>query len=273
MTIILDYNNLMAKKKKKKFQWRWILVIFVGIVLLAAYGSSKNDLAKTQQALSGYALYKDSTYGFSINYPKAWEIRKDTQVFENGDTVAFQIKGPTQKRYTEFIDGARFIISKPFDINTNLAIWMKSYFDPQAKFSKLPLNNYTFEAVENCEYSGCMRYYFTKINNQIYGIALFAEGASAEKASYENALIHMLKSLQFTNATNNVISEDEAISKIKALPEVIDYLKRVPNGLVLVNGEEDSVYMVQVYEFKNNQTATFNWYKVNKSTGTIEKQF
>lgn len=255
-------------------QWRWIIFAFLAAVMLvAAYNSLKGVLPQSKQTSSQYVLYENSEYDFSVQYPEAWEVRNDTQIFENGDIVAFQIKGPTQKRYTEFIDGARFIVSKPFAINTDLAIWMKSYFDPQAKFSKLPLNNYTFEAVENCEYSGCMRYYFTKINNQIYGIALFAEGASAEKASYENALIHMLKSLRFTNASDEAISKEEAILKVKALPEVIDYLKRVPNGLVLVNGEEDNTYMVQVYEFKNGQTATFNWYDVNKSTGTIEKQF
>lgn len=264
----------MAKKlKKKKFQWWWIIGVFVAVALFAVYNSSKNNLPEPQQTSAQYALHQDSKYGFSISYPQAWEIRNDTQIFENGDAVAFQIKGPTQKRYTEFIDGARFIVSKPFDINTDLAVWMKSYFDPQTKFSKLLLSNYTFEAVENCEYSGCMRYYFTKIKNQIYGIALFAEGAIAEKASYENALIYMLKSFKFTDSKNQAVSKEEAILKVKALPEVIDYLKRVPNGLVLVNGEDDNAHMVQVYEFKNDQTATFNWYSVDKNTGVVEKQF
>lgn len=263
----------MAKIKKKNLRWKLIVFALVAMTLLTIYISSRNVFLQSQQTLSQYASYQNSAYKFSVEHPRSWEIRKDTQVFENGDIVAFQVKGPTQKRYTEFINGARFIVSKPFNISTDLAVWMKSYFSPQAKFSKLPLNNYTFEAVENCEYSGCMRYYFTEINNQIYGIALFAEGASAEKASYENALIHMLKSLKFTDSENEAISKEEAILKVKALPEVIDYLKRVPNGLALVNGEEDSAYMIQVYEFKNGQTATFNWYKVNKSTGTIEKQF
>lgn len=263
----------MAKRKKTKPTW-WLIVIPVFVIMfLAFYSISNNITPQSNVSQSGYIVYEDPTYAFRIEYPQVWEIRKDTQVFENGDAVAFQIKGPTQKRYTEFIDGARFIVSKPFDINTDLAIWMRSYFDPQAKFSKLPLNNYTFEAVENCEYSGCMRYYFTKINNQIYGIALFADGASAEKASYENALIHMLKSLKFTDSPTSQITEDEAITKVKSLPEVVDYLKRVPNGLVSVNGEEDNAYMVQVYEFKNGHTATFNWYNVDKTTGKVEKEF
>lgn len=75
------------------------------------------------------------------------------------------------------------------------------------------------------------------------------------------------------NIKSSKLTKDEAISKVKALPEVIDYLKRVSNGLVLVNGEEANTYMVQVYEFKNGHTATFNWYRVNKKTGEIKKEF
>lgn len=70
-----------------------------------------------------------------------------------------------------------------------------------------------------------------------------------------------------------IISKEDAVAKVKALPEVIDYLKRVPSGLVLVNGEEDNTYMVQVYEIVNGHTATFNWYSVNKTTGELKKEF
>ncbi|MDO8583057.1 MAG: hypothetical protein Q7R51_00830, partial [bacterium] len=136
-----------------------------------------------------------------------------------------------------------------------------------------PLNNYTFEGVEDCGYMQCMRYYFTKTGNQVYGIALYADGTNAEKAAYENALIYMLKSFKLPDATNDIVSKEAAMTKVKSLPEVVDYLKRVPNGLVLINGEQANAYMVQVYEIKNGFTATFNWYKVDRTTGAIEKQF
>lgn len=222
---------------------------------------------------TGYLVYQDPTYNFRIAYPQVWNIQKDTQVFEHGDAIAFRISGPTQKKYTELSDGAQLAISKPFVIDTNLATWLKSYFIGQAKFSKLSLNNYMFETVEDCKYLECMRYFFTKINSQIYGVALYADGTSAEKASYENALLYMLKSLQFDNSENRAVSKEEAIVKVQALPEVVDYLKRVPNGLVAVNGEEDATFMIQVYEFKNEHTATFNWYDVNKTTGEVTKEF
>ena len=262
----------MAKTKKKKFQWLWIIIPVVIIVLFALYSLSKNN-PPFEKSATEYQVYEDRTYGFSIEYPGAWEIKKDTQVFENGDAIAFRKEGPSQKKYTELSDGAQLAISKPITIDSDLTTWIKSYFSAQAKFSTLPLSNYTFETVEECKYMGCMRYYFTKIDSQIYGIALYADGTTAEKASYENALLYMLKSLQFDNAQKTMISKEDAVTRVKALPEVTDYLKRVPNGLVAVNGEEDNTYLIQVYEFKNGLTATFNWYDVNKTTGDIEKQF
>lgn len=72
---------------------------------------------------------------------------------------------------------------------------------------------------------------------------------------------------------NQTISKQEAVAKVKAFSEVKDYLKRVPNGQVLLNGDEDNSYMVQVYETKNGHTATFSWYKVDKTTGEVEKEF
>jgi len=263
----------MAKTKKKKIQWLWIIFPLVIVVLFTFYSLSKNNLPQSPQSSTKYIIYQDSTYGFSIEYPEAWEIRKDTQVFENGDAIAFRKEGPSQKKYTELFDGAQLAISKPITIDSDLTTWIKSYFSTQAKFSTLPLSNYTFETVEECKYMGCMRYYFTKIDSQIYGVALYADGTNAEKAAHENALLYMLKSVQFNNGQKTMISKKDAITKVKALPEVTDYLKRVPNGLVAVNGEEDNTYLIQVYEFKNGLTATFNWYNVDKTTGDIEKQF
>lgn len=263
----------MAKKKKKKLQWLWIVIPVVIILFSAFYSFSKNNAFQSQQSSSKYLVYQNPIYKFSIEYPKAWEIRKNTQVFENGDAIAFGISGPTQKKYTELSDGAQLAVSKPLVINTDLATWMKNYFNSQTKFSKLSLSNYTFEAVEVCEYLECMRYYFTKIDSQIYGVALYAEGTNAEKASYENALLYMLKSLQLPDTTKGTITKEEAVTRIGSLPEVKEYLNRVPNGLVAVNGTDDSSYMVQVYEVKDGHTATFNWYRINKQTGEVKKEF
>lgn len=263
----------MAKKKQNKLQTKWIFVLGIAAVILAGFGLLKNNTSQPKQQETSYQTYQNSTYGFSIEYPQSWETRNNTQVFENGDAIAFGIDGPTQKKQTELTDGAQVAIAKPFYITTDLATWLKSYFNTEAKFSQMTLTKYPFEAVENCTNLGCMTYYFVMVNKKVYGIAVFTQGPDKDKMIYENTTLYMLKSLKFDNVENGIISKENAVAKVKNLPEVIDYLKRVPNGIISVNGEEDNAYLVQVYELKNDHTATFNWYSVDKSTGVVEKQF
>lgn len=228
-------------------------------------------MPQSQQSLTGYKVYDYPTYGFRIEYPQTWEIRKNTQVFENGDAIAFRLSGPTQKENTELTDGVQVVVSQPFSIYADLTTWAKEYFGSQAEFSQNSINGHSFEKVYNCSGVGCMTYYYTLKNGQVFGVAVFAQGE--DKMAYENSIVYILKSFKFTDAENGISSKENAVTKVKALTEVIDYLKRVPNGLVAVNGQEDNVYMVQVYEIKNGHTATFNWYNVNKTTGDVIKQF
>ena len=260
---------------KKKSKLNWSVFILIGTIALSiiTYTLTKSSTPLPTQQYSGYITYQNPDFRFSIAYPATWEIRKDTQVFENGDAIAFGIKGSTQKDNTELTDGAQIAISKPFTINTPLAAWIKDNFKRESKFSKFILSKYPYEGVYECSNLGCMTYYFTSINDKVYGVAIFTEGADKEKAAYENATIYMMKSLTFDDAKNITISKEDAVTKVKNLPEVVDYLKRVPNGIASVNGEEENTYLIQVYEFKDNHTATFNWYNVEKTTGVVKKEF
>ena len=69
------------------------------------------------------------------------------------------------------------------------------------------------------------------------------------------------------------LTERKAVAKVKALPGVEEYLKRVSHGRVEVNGEEENEFHVQVYEIKDDHTATFNWYSVDKITGEVKELF
>jgi len=261
-----------AKKRQNKLQMKWIITLVIAVALVVVLGLLKNNIPQSPKTQSGYQTYQSPTYGFTIEHPSSWEIRNDTQVFENGDSIAFRKTGQTQKEQTELTDGAQVVVSKPFTINSELTTWVQENFNNQSEFSKTTINDRTYQKIYTCGL-GCMTFYYTTINEKIYGVAVFADGSDKEKMVYENATIYMLKSLQFTNTHNGSLSEDEAVAKVKVLPEVVDYLKRVPNGLVAVNGEDDNGYMVQVYEAKDGHTATFNWYNIDKSTGSIEKQF
>ncbi|MBI2310346.1 hypothetical protein HYU90_00765 [Candidatus Collierbacteria bacterium] len=73
----------------------------------------------------------------------------------------------------------------------------------------------------------------------------------------------------------NKSARNAAIAKVSALPEVIEYLREVPTGLVTLDHEdrETNSYLIHVYETKDGHTATFNWYTVDKTTGAITKDF
>ncbi len=174
-----------------------IVVLVVGVVFVQTSKKSPVLPPSTLEAGS-YQLYQDPGYRFTIEYPDNWQIKSDTQVFENGDAVAFRKTGPTQKPNTELTDGAQLAVSVPFTIDSDIVTWARDYFSNQAKFSQLHLSNYTFETVEDCAGLGCMRYYFTPVNHQIVGIAIFVDGTDKEKAVYENTLLYMLGSLQLT---------------------------------------------------------------------------
>lgn len=76
------------------------------------------------------------------------------------------------------------------------------------------------------------------------------------------------------------LTEDQATELIKALPEVQDYIQRLAQSGVAASfniedrGEE---WVVQVYEVVQqgggSHTATFSWYRVDKQTGDIAKEF
>ncbi|MDP3726447.1 MAG: hypothetical protein Q8R36_04600, partial [bacterium] len=172
---------------------------------------------------------------------------------------------------TELNDGAQVTIAQPFTIYTDLNTWIKQYYSNDAKVSQEVIQNITFQKIYDCGDAGCMTYYYTMQGEKAFGIAVFAQGAS--KTEYESAISSILNTLQFGNTANGTITKEDAITKVKARPEVIDYLKRVPEGLVAVSGGEDNSYLIQVYEFTNGHTATFNWYNVDKTTGSVEKQF
>ena len=72
---------------------------------------------------------------------------------------------------------------------------------------------------------------------------------------------------------SGTITREEAIAKIKIQPEVVDYLKIVPEAKIEADHEDNNSYSIHVYEIKDGHTATFNWFTVDKTSGEVEKQF
>ena len=71
------------------------------------------------------------------------------------------------------------------------------------------------------------------------------------------------------------INENEALGIIAKQNEVVNYLKKVPNGEITFDhiDEETNSYIFQVFEVKDGHTNTFNWYAVNKESGKFKHMF
>lgn len=75
------------------------------------------------------------------------------------------------------------------------------------------------------------------------------------------------------------VDEQQALAKVKDLPEVQEYQKMLADAGKKATFEvedQDSEWAVHVFEIvsdgANSHTATFGWFRVDKKTGIIEKE-
>ena len=83
---------------------------------------------------------------------------------------------------------------------------------------------------------------------------------------------------QNDNTSSTGIIQDQALLKVKNLPEVKDYqamLFKAGTRATFEIEDQNEVWAVHVFEIVENgadvHTATFGWYSVNKNTGVISK--
>lgn len=75
---------------------------------------------------------------------------------------------------------------------------------------------------------------------------------------------------QSTPQVEKHISQEQAVEKVKNLPEVQDFLKKTPSGKILFDSTDFSIginFLVRV--FNSSSGVTFNFYYVNAGTGNI----
>ena len=88
--------------------------------------------------------------------------------------------------------------------------------------------------------------------------------------------LQKFRSPSASQKTAAIETEAQAVESIRALPEVVDYEQRlaVAGTTAYIDAQsEDAQWVVQVYEIKDDHTATFNWYTVDKATGKITAEF
>jgi len=166
-----------------------LILLIVGVALIL---TQKNALspstppvaspspATAQVSQQDWKSFENKQYKISFKYPPTWSINENIQMFENGDLVAIQIKGTTQKEQTEFYDGARFVVMIPQATNLNLNSWADAKHKANVtgtapQFSDTVINGVTFRKVYECGL-GCFTYYYTASGGKVFGIMVSAVG-------------------------------------------------------------------------------------------------
>ncbi len=77
------------------------------------------------------------------------------------------------------------------------------------------------------------------------------------------------------SSTSAELTKDQALAKVKDLPEVKTYLAKNSKNVAEFDHEDAPTNSWVIHVFYNGPdlTATFNWYSVNKVTGDITKTF
>ena len=151
----------------------------------------------SQTIPSNWKTFENNQYNISFKYPPSWSVNPATQVFENGDVVAVQFIGKTQKEQTELYDGARFVVMVPQSTNLDLNSWVNSKHSSNVsgvppQISDANISGMSFKKVYECGL-GCFTYYYTVIGGQVYGISVFADGP--QKVELEATIEQILKTL------------------------------------------------------------------------------
>lgn len=96
-------------------------------------------------------------------------------------------------------------------------------------------------------------------------------GISSEDTSEDRAT-----ALNATQDTGSLITQEQAVEMVKKLSEVQSFFERVSYASTQVeNDNENNAWSVQVFEDDPNtdHISTFNWYRVDKTTGNITTLF
>lgn len=214
----------------------------------------------TASPAANWQTYTNLQYNFVFNYPL------DFSITENDNTSAKQyIVNLTKDSETISLD-IQFLTS-PISQN---------YLGFIPASSKL-INGLEWAMIEDQTYcdagdcSGPFTVYQTIKDNTRYAFIIY------QNSSIET-LNQILSTFRFTDQANTPIDRTQATEFVKNQSEVKQWLtlfktdsQSTPH--VVVEDEDAARFTVRVYESFPDHLATFNWYYVSKTTGTVTKEF
>lgn len=164
----------------------------------AATNSAAPELFETETK-----EFISDVYQITFEYPSSWQMRNDSQQFENGDIISVYETGPQQRPESEMSDGVIFSVMKPVETEKDIKQWMEETYnttgipregDP-AELSQEKIGEIQYEVARVCGL-GCFDYYHVKKGNRIYGFVALTEGPNEQQ--YDAAVKQIIESFRFT---------------------------------------------------------------------------
>lgn len=121
-------------------------------------------------------------------------------------------------------------------------------------------------------------------NNKIYSLSMTSWNKKVLD-NHQRLFDTILSTFKFTdNSSTQNISQEDAINLVKQQKEVKDWLtlfngpggtspKTYGTAHFAFDHMDNNLYIIHAYEDMPDHTSSFNWYKVNKKTGEVTKEF
>lgn len=269
-------TNMNNKKTFVKNKWLVAFLLILIIVIAGVYFFRDKIDNK-----SGWRIHENVKQGYTISLPKSWTreaVEGAAEVFWSPDKRAYVA--------VQFIADPRLMEE---DGEEKMIGEIRESFrkDPDYKLSSFR-SRFEKEMPEPATASGYLaqgylnyqkeRFVFQEYAVQIGDEEILAviRGAMMEGAvkDHEETVEEIMGSF------NPVAGRREAIALVKKQKEVKEYegrLKKVGSKATFAVTDDGESWLVQVYEVveqgEEAHTATFNWYRVNKETKKITKEF
>ncbi len=227
--------------------------------------------------------YINTDFGFNFDYPKNYSLTENSPT-NNSETLYLSLMSPVdltnRKGYS--MQGNELKVEIWVSPNTANQT-LEEYFAKQLKSIEddpsgiggkvistngLTIGGYPAKYLE-WQGNGTGITYYLFYKNNIITIAKYP--AETLLQSDFNQILSTFKFIDMAE----LAYQQTAMYLVSQLPEVINYRKTVPNTIIEYDHDTDdkSAWVIHVYEIKDDHTATFNWFDVDKKTQKITKEF
>ncbi|MEK7597853.1 MAG: hypothetical protein AAB441_04380 [Patescibacteria group bacterium] len=222
----------------------------------------------TSSGTEGWKTCTNLSYDFTIKYPANFEI--DTLTCDYNIMDYNLVKDINVMNSIDNFRKNWLLTIKVERSNLDLNQWLKnkelcpSSFESCSEIETGVFDNsIQFDEI-NRNYSGSET--IIENNGSIYQISLSARNPNISVKNVKEIYKQILSTFKFAE---NGITSQNAVEIVNGLSEVKSFFSTIQNARISADTSQsdNKFWVIHVYESFPDHNATFNWYKVNKTTG------